>query len=64
MITLKLATYSKIEVDELTKLLSTMQPHLHKHCLPNRYCKQCPVRHLCMDINQATMYAEEYEAIR
>ena len=64
MITLKLATYSQKEADELARLLESMQPELHKNCLPNRDCPQCPIRHLCMDIAQATMYAEEYEATR
>lgn len=62
MITLKLATYSQAEVDELAMLLSEMQPHLHTHCNSNVECRDCQYRHLCMDINQATMYAEEYKA--
>lgn len=61
MITLKLASYSKKEVDKLASILESIQPELHKECLPNRECKDCPIRHLCMDIAQATMYAEEYE---
>lgn len=64
MITLKLATYSQKEVDELARLLESTQPELHKQCLPNRECSACPIRHLCMDIAQATMYAEEYESTR
>lgn len=64
MITLKLATYSQTEVNELAMLLQKMQPHLHTHCNPGIECKDCTYRHLCMDINQATMYAEEYEATR
>lgn len=64
MITLKLATYSQTEVDELARLLQLLQPKLHTHCEPSRPCRDCPYRHICMDINQATMYAEEYEANR
>ena len=64
MITLKLASYSKIEVDELARLLSAMQPALQTHCDPQIECHDCPYRHLCMDVAQATMYAEEYEATR
>lgn len=64
MITLKLATYSQREAKELARLLEAMQPELHKNCLPNRDCTNCPIRHLCIDIAQATMYAEEYETTR
>lgn len=64
MITLKLASYSKQEVKKLTQFLEQLQPELHKECLPNRPCKDCPLRHLCIDIAQATMYAGEYEPVR
>lgn len=64
MITLKLATYTRKEVELLATLLEEMQPKLHEFCLPNRECKDCPIRHLCMDTAQATLYAEEYEATR
>ena len=64
MITLKLTNYSKTEVDELARLLQAMQPKLHTHCEPNIECRDCHYRHICMDINQATMYAEEYESKR
>ena len=64
MITLKLATYSQAEANELARLLQEMQPQLHTHCNPAVECRDCTYRHLCMDINQATLYAEEYEAVR
>ena len=64
MITLKLASYSKTEVDELARLLSAMQPALQTHCDPQVECRDCAYRHLCIDISQATMYAEEYEPTR
>lgn len=64
MITLKLASYSQTEVKELVMLLSKMQEQLHTHCDPNVDCKVCPYRHLCMDINLATIYAEVYEETR
>ena len=60
MITLKLNNYTKEEVKELAHLLESLQPQLHTHCPPLRECRVCPVRHICMDVAQATMYAEEY----
>ena len=64
MITLKLATYSKKEATKLAELLETLQKELHHNCTVHPNCKGCDIRHLCMDIAQATMYAEEYEPVR
>lgn len=64
MITLKLASYSQTEVNKLTELLNTLQAPLHESCKKFSDCKHCEVRHLCLDIAQATMYAEEYETTR
>ena len=64
MITLKLATYSQEEANKLAELLVSMQPTLHEYCVEYRTCNECPIRHLCVDVSQATLYAEEYEAVR
>ena len=64
MITLKLTNYSQKEVDLLTEVLYSIQPKLHKHCCPPRPCRECPIRHICMDITQAALYAEEYTAVK
>lgn len=64
MITLKLATYSQNEANELARLLAQLQLQLCEHCRTNSDCSVCPYRHLCLDLSQATMYAEEYEATR
>lgn len=64
MITLKLNSYSQKEVNKLAELLNTLQPHLHQSCTSHDDCKNCDIRHLCLDIAQATMYAEEYESTR
>ena len=64
MITLKLNSYSQKEVDKLAELLNTLQLPLHNSCASHDSCKNCEIRHLCLDIAQATMYAEEYQATR
>lgn len=64
MITLKLSAYSQTEVDKLANILRKTQQQLAENCKPSQACSDCPVRHLCIDISQATMYAEEYEAER
>lgn len=64
MITLKLNPYSQKEVTKLAELLDSLQSELHKNCVKNDYCKTCDYRHLCIDLTQATMYAEEYQSVR
>ena len=61
MITLKLASYTQTEVDKLASLLDTLQKELHPNCKHHMDCKDCNFRHLCIDLAQATMYAEEYK---
>ena len=60
MITLKLSAYSEKEVKKLATLLDQLQPILHENCIKHTDCKTCEYRHLCIDITQATIYAEEY----
>lgn len=65
MITLKLSNYSKQEVETLAEKLKTLQAPLQsEYCEHNADCLKCPVRHLCFDLAQATMYAEEYNPVR
>lgn len=65
MITLKLASYSQEEVKILANLLEQLQPNLQSaYCASNLDCKCCPVRHICIDLAQATIYAEEYQPTR
>ena len=64
MITLKLASYTQDEVNKLAELLDSLQPRLQVNCTKHQDCKNCPTRHLCLDIAQATMYADEYKAER
>lgn len=60
MITLRLTNYTAQEVDKLAKMLSDMQKSLVPLCQHNPDCKRCPFRHLCVDLTQAGLYAEEY----
>ena len=64
MITLKLTAYSQQESNLLAEVLESTQKQLHTYCALNNDCKTCPIRHLCLDIAQATLYAEEYKAVR
>ena len=61
MITLKLASYTKDEVNMLAELLDGLQKQLHPNCKTHLTCRNCPTRHLCIDLAQATMYAEDYK---
>lgn len=60
MITLKLASYSPEEKEILTKLIGQTQQRLMEYyCPKNIPCKQCPVRHICDDLHNASVYSNK-----
>lgn len=60
MITLKLANYSQPEIDTLILLMGKMQKHLHVYCQQHDNCLTCPVKNVCLDLNKAQSFCENY----
>lgn len=58
MITLKIKPYNKLESCVLHNALVQELEELQKqYCI--KACVACPVRHLCIDLQSATLYAED-----
>lgn len=60
MITLKMATYRKNEVQALIDLLTNCQHQLAPKCHSAPMCRNCDIKHLCVDITAALSYADDY----
>ena len=63
MITLKLRSYSKSEIAFLDNMLTRLIGEIMKGpCHGN--CKDCNIRHLCIDLQSAQLYADDTYASR
>lgn len=64
MIRLLLASYSSEERSKLAKLLAEVQADIEKErgCerFGKQYCYDCPNRHICTDLLNASVFAEDY----
>ena len=58
MITLKIKPYNEKEAHMLKRVLSQSIVFV-KDLYCYRACEDCPVRHLCIDLQSAELYAED-----
>lgn len=58
MITLKLRAYSATEIDTLDDMLTRLIGEIMEGPCHNN-CKDCNLRHLCIDLQSAQLYASD-----
>lgn len=59
MITLKLKSYNRLELEAMYRLLSDFLLETQRSCAVGTRCKICEYKHLCNDCYEALQYVEQ-----